>query len=47
MVSAAQAAKKSGQSVADAAKGFSVAKYPGYKTENVAAAFQIIYDETK
>jgi glyoxylase-like metal-dependent hydrolase (beta-lactamase superfamily II) len=47
MVSSAQAAKKAGKAVADAAKEFSVAKYPGYKTENVAAAFQIIYDETK
>lgn len=47
MVSSAQAAKKAGKSVDDAAKGFSVAKYPGYKTDNVRAAFQIIYDETK
>src|SRR6187401_1160308 len=47
MVSSAQAAKKAGQAVADAAKAFSVAKYPGYKTENVVAAMQIIYDETK
>ena len=47
MVSSAQAAKKAGKAVADAAKAFSVAKYPGYKTENVAAAMQIIYDETK
>ncbi len=47
MVSSAQAAKKAGKAVADAAKEFSVAKYPGYKTENVVAAMQIIYDETK
>jgi len=47
MVSSAQAAKKAGKAVADAAKAFSVAKYPGYKTENVVAAMQIIYDETK
>ena len=47
MVSSAQAAKKAGKSVADAAKEFSVAKYPGYKTENVVTAMQVIYDETK
>ena len=47
LVSSAQASKKAGKSVDDAFAAFSVAKYPGYKTDNVAAAFQIIYDETK
>jgi glyoxylase-like metal-dependent hydrolase (beta-lactamase superfamily II) len=47
MVSSAQAAKKAGKTVDDATAAFSVAKYPGYKAENVKAAIQIIYDETK
>ncbi len=47
LVSSAQAAKKAGKSVDDATASFSVAKYPGYKTENVKAAMQAIYDETK
>jgi glyoxylase-like metal-dependent hydrolase (beta-lactamase superfamily II) len=47
MVSSAQAAKRAGKTVDDATAAFSVAKYPGYKAENVKAAIQIIYDETK
>jgi cyclase len=47
LVSSAQASKKAGKSVDDAAAAFSVAKYPGYKTDNVKANIQIIYDETK
>ena len=47
MVSSAQAAKKAGKTVDDATAAFSVAKYPGYKSDNVKAAIQIIYDETK
>ena len=47
LVSSAQASKKAGKSVDDAFAAFSVAKYPGYKTENVKANIQIIYDETK
>jgi glyoxylase-like metal-dependent hydrolase (beta-lactamase superfamily II) len=47
MVSSAQASKKAGKSVDDATAAFSVAKYPGYKGENVKAAIQLIYDETK
>jgi cyclase len=47
LVAAGQAAKKAGKSVDDAAKEFSVAKYPGYKSENVRGAMQVIYDESK
>jgi cyclase len=47
MVSSAQAAKKAGKTVDEATAAFSVAKYPGYKAENVKAAIQIVYDETK
>ena len=47
LVSSAQAAKKAGKSVDEASAGFSVAKYPGYKSENVKAAMQAVYDETK
>jgi len=47
LVSSAQASKKAGKSVDDAFAAFSVAKYPGYKTDNVKANIQIIYDETK
>jgi cyclase len=47
LVSSAQAAKKSGKTVDEAAAGFSVAKYPGYKAENVKAAMQAVYDEAK
>ena len=43
----AEAAKKAGKSVDDAAASFSVAKYVGYKNENVKAAMQVIYDESK
>jgi cyclase len=47
LVASAQAAKKAAKSVDEATAGFSVAKYPGYKSENVKAAIQVIYDETK
>ncbi|HUQ89086.1 MAG TPA: MBL fold metallo-hydrolase [Vicinamibacterales bacterium] len=47
MVSSAQASKKAGKTVDEATAAFSVAKYPGYKAENVKAAIQVIYDETK
>ena len=47
LVSSAQASKKAGKSVDDAFAAFSAAKYPGYKTDNVKANIQIIYDETK
>jgi glyoxylase-like metal-dependent hydrolase (beta-lactamase superfamily II) len=47
LVSSAQASKKAGKSVDDATAAFSVAKYPGYKSDNVKAAIQIIYDESK
>ena len=47
LVASAQASKKAGKSVDDATAAFSVAKYPGYKNDNVKAAIQIIYDETK
>ena len=47
LVSSAQAAKKAGKSVDDAAAAFSVAKYPGYQNQNVKAAIQVIYDEMK
>ena len=47
LVSSAQASKKAGKSVDDATAAFSVAKYPGYKNENVKAAIQVIYDESK
>ena len=47
LVSSAQASKKAGKSVDEATAAFSVAKYPGYKGENVKAAIQVIYDETK
>jgi glyoxylase-like metal-dependent hydrolase (beta-lactamase superfamily II) len=47
LVTSAQAAKKAGKTVDDATAAFSVAKYPGYKNENVKAAIQVIYDETK
>jgi hypothetical protein len=47
LVSSAQAAKKSGKTVDEAAAGFSVVKYPGYKAENVKAAMQAVYDEAK
>ena len=47
LASSAQAAKKAGKTVDEATAAFSVAKYPGYKTENVKAAIQVIYDETK
>jgi len=38
---------KAGKSVADAAAGFKVDKYPGYKNERVQAAIQAAYDELK
>src|SRR5262249_61053271 len=38
---------KSGKSVADAAAGFKVDKYPGYKNERVQGAIQAVYDELK
>ena len=41
------AAKKAGKSVDEATAAFSVAKYAGYKNENVKAAIQVIYDESK
>jgi cyclase len=47
LVSSVQASKKAGKSVDEAAAAFSVAKYPGYKTDNVKANVQVIYDETK
>ena len=47
LVASGQAAKKAGKSVDDAAASFSVAKYAGYKNENVKAAMQVIYDESK
>ena len=47
LVASGQAAKKAGKSVDDAAASFSVAKYVGYKNENVKAAMQVIYDESK
>jgi glyoxylase-like metal-dependent hydrolase (beta-lactamase superfamily II) len=47
LVSSAQASKKAGKTVDEAAAAFSVAKYPGYKSENVKADIQLIYDETK
>lgn len=47
LVSSAQAAKKAGKSVDEATAAFSVAKYPGYKNENVKAAIQVIYDESR
>jgi cyclase len=47
LVTSAQAAKKAGKTVDEATSAFSVAKYPGYKNENVKAAIQVIYDETK
>jgi cyclase len=47
MVSSAQASKKAGKSVDEATAAFSVAKYAGYKGDNVKAAIQVIYDETK
>jgi glyoxylase-like metal-dependent hydrolase (beta-lactamase superfamily II) len=47
MVSSAQAARKAGKSVDEATAAFSVAKYPGYKAENVKAAIQAVYDESK
>jgi glyoxylase-like metal-dependent hydrolase (beta-lactamase superfamily II) len=47
MVASAQASKKAGKSVDEATAAFSVAKYTGYKGENVKAAIQVVYDETK
>jgi glyoxylase-like metal-dependent hydrolase (beta-lactamase superfamily II) len=47
LVASAQASKKAGKSVDEATAAFSVAKYPGYKNENVKGAIQVIYDETK
>jgi hypothetical protein len=47
LVASAQASKKAGKSVDEAAAAFSVAKYPGYKNENVKGAIQVIYDEMK
>ena len=47
MVSSAQAARKAGKSMDEATAAFSVAKYPGYKAENVKAAIQAVYDESK
>ena len=47
LLSSGQAAKKAGKSVDEATAGFSVARYSGYKAENVKAAMQAIYDETK
>ncbi|MBY0497685.1 MAG: MBL fold metallo-hydrolase [Cyanobacteria bacterium] len=47
LVASAQASKKAGRSVDEATAAFSVAKYPGYKNENVKAAVQLIYDETR
>lgn len=47
LVASAQAAKKAGKTVDEATAAFSVAKYPGYKNENVKGAIQVIYDETK
>jgi len=38
---------KAGTSVADAAAGFKVDKYPGYKNERVQGAIQAVYDELK
>jgi glyoxylase-like metal-dependent hydrolase (beta-lactamase superfamily II) len=47
LVSSVQASKKAGKTVDEAAAAFSAAKYPGYKTDNVKANVQVIYDETK
>lgn len=47
MVASAQASKKAGKSADEATAAFSVAKYTGYKGENVKAAIQVVYDETK
>jgi glyoxylase-like metal-dependent hydrolase (beta-lactamase superfamily II) len=38
---------KAGKSVDDAAAGFKIDKYPGYKNERVKAAVQAVYDELK
>ena len=47
LVASAQSAKKAGKSVDEATASFSVAKYAGYKNENVKAAIQVIYEESK
>jgi glyoxylase-like metal-dependent hydrolase (beta-lactamase superfamily II) len=39
--------QKAGRSVDDAAAGFKVDKYPGYKNERVKVAIQAVYDELK
>jgi cyclase len=38
---------KGGKTVADAAAGFKVDKYPGYKNERLQASIQAVYDELK
>ncbi len=38
---------KAGKSVDEAFAAFSLAKYPGYKSDRVKAAIQIVYDESK
>jgi len=38
---------RAGKSVADAAAGFKVDKYPGYKNERVQGSIQAVYDELK
>jgi cyclase len=38
---------KAGKTVADAAAGFKVDTYPGYKNERVQASIQAVYDELK
>ena len=47
LVAAATSAMQAGKSVDDAAAGFSIAKYPGYKNERVKASMQVVYDELK
>jgi glyoxylase-like metal-dependent hydrolase (beta-lactamase superfamily II) len=47
LVSYAVDQMKAGKSVADAAAGFKVDKYPGYKNERVQGAIQAVYDELK
>ncbi len=47
LLASSQAAMKAGKTVDEAVEAFSVAKYPGYKTERLKAAVQAIYDESK
>ena len=47
LVASSQAAIKAGKSVDQAFEAFSLAKYPGYKSERVKAAIDIIYTESR